>query len=366
MNATVAASFLNPDFQSLNCLHRVNFIYNVNFSTLPFPMLPREHQNISCLMMHAVYILFSSSIFKITSSRISSIFNFLHLINMFRSITPDSSDSDIFYVERLSGKHTPPRHTIQNVPDFTELSGVHVGDLIKISPVTSPKLNIETIESHTNELTIPYGYRRQDPMFHPVSTIWICGPTLSMSWLQWCLCNQQQVSTLRGIVHSHWCLRSWVQFWRHRWLWVQCKAGTHLQTSEQFAPMSPGESILSQVHPPRRCPQEDKSENWTWEYLFFKRGVSPHTCNACGQPLPAQKTPNCSEETQTNSVNIWLQLWQQTSLFLVFNPWIVYISSISFIHQFLNFIIFDATAESSNHFPPKNFLLFKKNFCTDF
>ena len=27
--------------------------------------------------------------------------------------------------------------------------------------------------------------------------------------------------------------------------------------------------------------------------------VSQHTCEACGQPLPAQKSPQCSGKTQT-------------------------------------------------------------------
>ena len=56
---------------------------------------------------------------------------------MFRSVTPDSIDSDIFYVERLPEEHTPKKHKIPNVPDSTELSRVHVRDLIKISHVTS-------------------------------------------------------------------------------------------------------------------------------------------------------------------------------------------------------------------------------------
>ena len=30
-----------------------------------------------------------------------------------------------------------------------------------------------------------------------------------------------------------------------------------------------------------------------------KGGVSQHTCEACGQPLPPKKTPQCLEETQT-------------------------------------------------------------------
>ena len=87
---------------------------------------------------------------------------------MFRPNTPDLSDSDVFYVERSSAKQTPLKRDNSNVRNATELSGVHVGDLIKISPVTSPEPNILTVESDTNEPTIPYSYGTQDPQSRPV------------------------------------------------------------------------------------------------------------------------------------------------------------------------------------------------------
>ena len=117
-----------------------------------------------CLMKRGDYIWFNSSLLKVTRSRISSIFIFLHIISMYRALTPDSSDSGVFYAERSSEEQTPPKFITLNVLNSTELSGVHVTEVIRFPPVTSPEPDIMPIESDTIETIIPHGNEKQEPI----------------------------------------------------------------------------------------------------------------------------------------------------------------------------------------------------------
>ena len=90
-------------------------------------MLPREHQISSRLMKPADSILFSLSLFK----------------------------------------NTPSRQNTLIVVNSTGLYGNHIRHVITVSPVTSPMANIVTIESDTNEPTIPQFLARQSPIILP-------------------------------------------------------------------------------------------------------------------------------------------------------------------------------------------------------
>ena len=79
----------------------------------------------------------------------------------------NSSDSHVFNVEQLSDEPNPPRNNTPEVLNSTELSGVHPRKAITISAVASPGARIITINSDSNDPTMPYGYRRQNPIIPP-------------------------------------------------------------------------------------------------------------------------------------------------------------------------------------------------------
>ena len=70
---------------------------------------------------------------------------------MFRSITADSSDSDVFYLERSSGEQSPARKNRSDILNSKELPGAHANELIAIPSVASLEPEIVTIESNSNE-----------------------------------------------------------------------------------------------------------------------------------------------------------------------------------------------------------------------
>ena len=86
---------------------------------------------------------------------------------MFRSISPESSDSDLFHGEQSSNEPRPPRANTPIVLNSTELLGNNTRDLITLSSISTLGPQIVTIDFHSNEPTMPYGFARQLPIIPP-------------------------------------------------------------------------------------------------------------------------------------------------------------------------------------------------------
>ena len=87
---------------------------------------------------------------------------------MFRNLSLDSTtDSDVFYVDCSSDERSPIRNNTPAVLNSTELSGAMERETITISSVASPEPRIVTIDSDSNEPTIPYGFGSQHPIVPP-------------------------------------------------------------------------------------------------------------------------------------------------------------------------------------------------------
>ena len=78
-----------------------------------------------------------------------------------------STDSDVFYVERLSAESSPIRNNTPAILNPTELSGAMERKAITISSVASLEPRIVTIDSDSNEPTLPYGFGSQHPIVPP-------------------------------------------------------------------------------------------------------------------------------------------------------------------------------------------------------
>ena len=74
------------------------------------------------------------------------------------NITLDSSstESDVFYVEQSSLEGSPIRNNTPAILNLTEISGAMEREVIKISSVDSPEPRIVTLDSDSNDPTIPY------------------------------------------------------------------------------------------------------------------------------------------------------------------------------------------------------------------
>ena len=85
---------------------------------------------------------------------------------MFRPKT--SSDLDVFWVKRSLGEQRPLKNKTPNVLNFAEFSGGDAREVIRVSFVASPEPQIVTIESDSNEPTIPYGNGRKQLIIPPI------------------------------------------------------------------------------------------------------------------------------------------------------------------------------------------------------
>ena len=87
---------------------------------------------------------------------------------MYRNIPLNwSTDSDVFYVENSSPEGSPIRNNTPVILNSTQLSGVLDPETITISSVASPEPQIVTIESDSNEPTFPYAFGAQHPIVPP-------------------------------------------------------------------------------------------------------------------------------------------------------------------------------------------------------
>ena len=83
---------------------------------------------------------------------------------MSRSNSHEYNDTDLFYVEQSSGEQSPPRPTTPIALNSTKMSGNNTGEVIPLSSIPSPEPQIVTIDSDSNEPTMPYRFGRQLPI----------------------------------------------------------------------------------------------------------------------------------------------------------------------------------------------------------
>ena len=87
---------------------------------------------------------------------------------MYRNFPLDAStDSDVFYVEQSSEEGSPIRNNTPAIPNSSEASGAMEREVITISSVASPEPRIVTLDSDSNDHTMPYGFGSQQPIVPP-------------------------------------------------------------------------------------------------------------------------------------------------------------------------------------------------------
>ena len=79
----------------------------------------------------------------------------------------NSTDSDVFYVEQSFNDQSIPRPNTPIVLTSTEISGDDTREMISISSIALPELQIVTTGDDSNEPKMPYGFGRQFPIVPP-------------------------------------------------------------------------------------------------------------------------------------------------------------------------------------------------------
>ena len=164
-------NFFIPKISPSFCLPIINFSYTANSVTLILLLKPRELQSVSRLTARADSRFSNIITLQVTLSISSSSKPFQIyqlLIRMYRNISLNSStDSDVFYVEPSSPERSPIRNNTPLVLNSTQLSGAIDPETITISSVASPEPQIVTIDSDSNEPTFPYAFGAQYPIVPP-------------------------------------------------------------------------------------------------------------------------------------------------------------------------------------------------------
>ena len=83
------------------------------------------------------------------------------------SLDSSSTESDVFYVEQSSIKGSLIQNNTPAFLNSTEISGAMEREVIKISSVAAPEPRIVTLDSDSNDPTIPYGFGSQQPIVPP-------------------------------------------------------------------------------------------------------------------------------------------------------------------------------------------------------
>ena len=80
------------------------------------------------------------------------------------SLDSSSTESDVFYVEQSSAEGSPIRNNTPAILNSTEISGAMERAVITISSVASSEPRIVTLDSDSNDPTIPYRFGNQQPI----------------------------------------------------------------------------------------------------------------------------------------------------------------------------------------------------------
>ena len=268
-----------------------------------------------------VYIITSSSNF-INFSSSYYILTFLVFNNCdepISSLYSSITESDVFYVERSSEDGSPARNNTPAFLNSTQLSGAMARKTITIYSVSSLEPHIVTIDSDSNETTIPYGFGNQHPIeppslndinlaFNPFNVLAIMAvieadeeyspqspePSIPSPIST----PPMNVSTIEGCETTHTTTDDGTFFTDDE----PKRVDWDISSSNTFDSNEPRHvSIASSTSSTPPSPRRQKRKLSIGMSFPKKPGVSQHTCEACDQTLPAKTSPLCSGENSNNT-----------------------------------------------------------------
>ena len=230
---------------------------------------------------------------------------------MYRNLNLDSStDSDVFYVERSSPGSSPIRHNTPEILNSTQLSGAMDPETIKISSVASPEPHKVTIESDSNEPTFLYAFGIQHPIVPPSLNDLNLPHNPFNVLATMAVIQQDQKDSPQSLEPSdpspistppmH---LSSIEDWdtTHTTTDHNTFYSSENEPGRVYWDLSPDETFESneprRVYPARSPsstpPPPPRQKRRLSIGMSFPQdgGVSQHTCEACGRPLPRGKTP---------------------------------------------------------------------------
>ena len=276
---------------------------------LKLPLKPRELQSVSRLTARAASLPLRLSCFQVTLSRSAAFkdFKFLSLFTtMYRNPSPNSTNSDVFLCRTIIARDKP--HSKQHSGD-PQLHTIMDPETITISSVASPEPQIVTLDSDSNEPTFPYAFGAQHPIVPPSSNDLNLPPNPFNVLATMAVIQQDQeqspqspepsdlspfstppmnVSTIDDGDTTHTTTDNNTFYSSDndpRRVYWDLSADETFESNEPRRVYPAGSPPSTPPPPPRR------KRRLSIGMSFPKKGgVSQHTCEACGQPLPQTKT----------------------------------------------------------------------------
>ena len=227
------------------------------------------------------------------------------------SLDSCSTESDVFYAEQTSTEGSPIRNNIPAILNSTEISGAMGREIITISSVASPEPRIVTLDSDSNDPTMPYGFGNQQPIAPPSLNDLNLPPnpfnllaTMAIIRVDDEYSPQSPEPTIPSPISTPPMNVSTIEGWgdtTHTTTDIDTfytddeprRVYWDISSSDTFDSNEPRNvSVASSPSPTPQPPPRQKRRLSMGMSFPQKRGVSQHTCEACGQPLPQGKPPN--------------------------------------------------------------------------
>ena len=228
---------------------------------------------------------------------------------MYQNFSLNSSTDSDFYVEQPSEEGSPIQNNTPAILNSTEISGAMEREVITVSSVASPDPRIVTLDSDSNDPTIPYGFGSQQPIVPPSLNDRKLPPnpfnvlaTMAVVRVDDAYSPQSpepsipspistppmNVSTIEGWDTTHTTADDntfYTDDEPRRVYWDISSSDTFDSNEPRNVSVA---SSPSTTPPPQRRQKRKLSKGMSFPK---KGGVPQHTCEACSQPLPQRKTP---------------------------------------------------------------------------
>ena len=227
------------------------------------------------------------------------------------SLDSCSTESDVFYVEQTSTEESPIRNNTPVTLNSTEISGAMEREVITISSVASPEPRIVTLDSDSNDPTMPYGFGKQQPIVPPSLNDLNLPPnpvnvlaTMAVIQLDDEYSPQSPELTIPSPISTPPMNVSTIEGWDTTYTTTDdntfCSSESEprrvywdISSSDTFDSNEP-RNVSAASSPSSTPPAPPRQKKRLSMGMSFpqKGGVSQHTCEACGQPLLQGKPSN--------------------------------------------------------------------------
>ena len=227
------------------------------------------------------------------------------------SLDSYSTESVVFYVEQTSTEGSPIRNNTPAILNSTEISEAMEREVITFSSVASPEPHIVTLDSDSNDPTMPYRFGSQQPIVPPSLNDLNLPPnpfnvlaTTAVIQADEHYSPQSPEPSIPSPISTPPMNVSTIEGWDTTYTTTDDNTFYSFENEPRIVYWDISSSDTFDSNEPRNVsvasspsstppPAPRQKRRLSMVMSFPKKGgVSQHTCEACGQPLPQGKPSN--------------------------------------------------------------------------